>query len=144
MTRKTLCLFLPVLFFLGCTSGPRPIEYGADKCDFCRMTIVDPQFAAQLVTSKGRVYKFDAIECMLDMLEQDPEKEYSHVLVCDFSGRGELIAAQSCTYLISRQMPSPMGAFLSAHARKEDAELFQQNNGGDLYSWEELQRHRRQ
>jgi len=142
MTNKTAYILLVVSILLGCTAGPKPIEYGADKCDFCRMTIVDRQFAAELVTSKGRVYKFDAIECLLDWTEQNPETEIHVSLVNDYTGQGELVDATGCTYLISKQLPSPMGAFLSAYARGADAELYKERNEGELYSWEELRRHR--
>ena len=64
-----------LLLFAACSPQPRPIEYGTDLCDFCRMTIVDKQHAAELVTDKGRVYKFDAIECMVNYLEQNDKIE---------------------------------------------------------------------
>ena len=41
-------------------TGPVPIKYGRDTCDFCRMIISDPRFAAQIRGGPGhKAYKFD-------------------------------------------------------------------------------------
>jgi copper chaperone NosL len=54
---------------------------------------------------------------------------------------GELIDAREASYLISQEIPSPMGEFLSAFVSKENAELAKQENGGELLTWQELQDH---
>ncbi|HEU5219058.1 MAG TPA: hypothetical protein VFU23_10390 [Gemmatimonadales bacterium] len=53
------------LLVAACAAGgPRPIAYGKEACAFCRMTVSDPRFGAELVTTRGRVYTFDSIECL--------------------------------------------------------------------------------
>ena len=49
-----------------------------------------------------------------------------------------LIDATKATFLISENIPSPMGAFLSAFKNKSDAQKFQAEKGGVLYTWETL------
>tara|TARA_R110002049_G_scaffold308273_1_gene511561 strand:- start:388 stop:624 length:237 start_codon:yes stop_codon:yes gene_type:complete len=49
-----------------------------------------------------------------------------------------LIDATKATFLISENIPSPMGAFLSAFKTEEDAQNMQTKKSGTLYSWEEL------
>ena len=70
MTRfkPTHAAIVTILFLslAACTVAPVPINFGSDGCHFCKMTIVDKQHAAELVTSKGKAYKYDAIECMID------------------------------------------------------------------------------
>jgi copper chaperone NosL len=132
---------LPALFSVllwACSPSPQPIQYGTDKCDFCRMTIVDPPFAAELVTDKGKVYKFDAIECMLQYHQAAADKSFAMRLVNQYPDGGTLQAAEGCTYLISPNLPSPMGAGLSAFADRDSAEEYQKEKGGQLYSWEAL------
>jgi copper chaperone NosL len=138
MQKLSLSLLL-LLLVVACTPKESPIEYGADKCDFCRMTIVDQQHAAEVVTTKGRVYKFDAIECMLSYREQESDKAFALSLVNDYLASGVLLDATTCTYLISPNIPSPMGANLSAFAMEEKANAFQQEKGGKLYTWTSLQ-----
>ncbi|MGB5288980.1 MAG: hypothetical protein WBN42_10875, partial [Ignavibacteriaceae bacterium] len=59
----SMVFLLPLLFLLAsCGSKPEPINYGKDECEFCRMQISDNRYGAELVTDKGKVYKFDSIE----------------------------------------------------------------------------------
>lgn len=53
----------------ACTPKAQSITYGADMCHFCKMNIVDVQHASEIVTKKGKVFKYDAIECMLNSEE---------------------------------------------------------------------------
>lgn len=122
----------------ACSVEPVPIQYGQDACDFCKMNIVDNQHAAELVTSKGRAFKYDAIECMVGDVEKHEEIGISFLLITDYSSPGELVDAKQATYLVSEAIPSPMGANLTGFADKQTAKRIQQEKGGQLFSWEEL------
>lgn len=139
--KKLLWALSVMLLWGACSPSPKPITYGTDKCDFCRMTIVDPQFAAELVTDKGRVYTFDAIECMVQYRLAAPETSFALLLVNDYLHSGTLQPAENCSYLISPNLPSPMGANLSAFYDRTSAETYQREKEGELYSWEELLAH---
>lgn len=130
--------FTLMLLASSCTIGPKPINYGSDGCHFCSMTIVDKQHAAQFVTKKGKVFKFDAAECMMNHLNEIDETTVSLFLVNDYNTPGELIDATKATYLISKNIPSPMGEYLTAFEIKETAEKAQADNEGELFTWEEL------
>lgn len=128
-------------FFLvmACGKTAQPINYGSDGCDFCRMTIVDKAHVAQLVTPKGKNFKFDAIECMAHYLNgQEKDQNYHLMLVADLSNLGETIDAKSAVYIISNKIPSPMGAFLSAVKTESEAEKIIAENGGAIYNWNEI------
>ena len=58
---KRLSLLIILCSFFSCSKTPQPINYGTDMCHFCQMTIVTKTHAAQMVTTKGKQYKFDAI-----------------------------------------------------------------------------------
>jgi len=106
------------------------------------MTIVDRQHASQVVTAKGRAYKYDAIECMVHALQDEfKDTEMAYYLVADFNKPGELIDATKATYLVSEQLQSPMGANLSAFLNEEAGKKAQEKFTGDIYSWKEIQDH---
>jgi len=126
------------LLVMGCSIGPEPIIYGTDGCHFCSMTIVDRQHAAQIVTKKGKAFKFDAVECMVNHLKDIDLSTIALYLVNDYQAPGELIDAKKATFLISKDIPSPMGEYLSAFPIKAEAENIEAENNGKLYSWEEL------
>jgi len=127
-----------VVCITACNIGPQPIEYGKDGCHYCKMTIVDRNHASQLITNKGKVFKFDAIECMMHYTEENLNIEFAHYLVCDFNNPGALIDATNTTYLISEKISSPMGAYLSGFETEEAAEKTKAEYGGELYNWNEL------
>ncbi len=141
MKKQFVLLFLPVLFLLACNISPQPINYGEDACHYCTMTIVDHQHAAQIVTDKGKAYKFDAIECMLNYLRENEDINPELYLVNDFMNPGQLIDATKATYLISKNISSPMGAYLSAFQTKEAADKTKMKYEGKLYTWEEILDH---
>lgn len=128
-----------LLLALGCSTGPKPIAYGEVGCHSCSMTVVDRQHAAQLITDKGKVYVFDAIECLVNVLQSENAPAVGQLWVNDYNRPADLIDARSATFLISPAIPSPMGAYLSAFASTEEAEQAQQDHGGQLYDWEALQ-----
>ena len=135
---KFLAGMLILLYMVACSAKPQPIDFGNDNCQFCDMTIMDNKHAAELVTVKGKVFKFDAIECMLRYIARTDKQEYAYQLISDYSSPGELVIAEQSMYLISKNLPSPMGAFLSGFLSDEAANLAMEENGGALYNWEQI------
>ncbi len=135
---KVNILFILVLFTAACTVGPSEINYGKEACHFCKMTIVDNQHAAEIVTAKGKAFKFDAIECMINDLKKRDESEIALFLINDYANPGNLIDARPATYLISEAIPSPMGAFLSGFGSRETALAVKDEKGGEIYDWQAI------
>ncbi|CAH8281309.1 copper chaperone NosL [Mariniflexile fucanivorans] len=135
-----LIMALP-LFLISCNVSPKAINYGNDGCHFCKMTIVDKVHAAEIVTKKGKVYMFDASECMVHFMDEFDANEVELYLSNDYNEPEALIDATKATFLISKNIPSPMGAFLSAFKTKAEAEKVQAEKGGTLYTWDELLAH---
>jgi copper chaperone NosL len=127
-----------LLLIFSCNVSPKAIDYGHDGCHFCKMTIVDKAHAAEIVTKKGKVYKFDATECMLNFLADFDTSEIELYLSSNYTEPEALIDATKAIFLISQNIPSPMGAFLSAFKSNDEAKKFQSEQGGTLYTWEEL------
>lgn len=125
---------------LACSPEPRDIEYGQDLCAYCKMTVVDAQYGAEVVTTKGRVYVFDAIECMVHFTQEKTDIEYAHVLVNHYTEPGVLNDAKESGYLICEALPSPMGAFLNALPTMEEAKTLRDSKGGEVYNWDELKK----
>ena len=133
-------ILIPVLLLcISCSIEPVPIEYNVDLCDNCKMIIANERFGAELVTTKGRAYKFDALECLLPMLKENGPDHYKYILATDYTNARKFIEAEKATYLISKDLPSPMGAFLSAYSDPEEAEKMKGVKGGKIYTWKELQ-----
>jgi|SRR5690606_14260754 len=114
---------------LSCSRQPEPIKYGEDSCNYCGMTIVSQAHSAQAVSGKGKQFKYDAIECMMnDMVQNPTELAIKHV--ANYSNPGEMIDAETAGYVISDTINSPMGANLAA--------VKIVNDNDNLITWEEL------
>ena len=136
--KKAIFILIGVAMIAGCKPSPQPINYGTDLCNHCQMTIVARQHAGAAVTKKSKVYKFDAIECMVNYVNVHQEPEWAILLAGDYNRPGEMTDALAGSYLISKAIPSPMGAYLSAFASKEEAEKVQSEKGGEIYDWSQL------
>lgn len=133
---KNLLIFSAgLLLLLSCDIKPVKINYGKDGCHYCSMTIVDNQHAAEILNDKGKAFKYDAIECMLNDLKTRPSSEIGMILVNDYNNPGELVFADEATYLISQGIPSPMGAFLSAGKDSSQILALKESEGGEIYTW---------
>ncbi len=98
------------LLLLACSSGPVPIAYDQDGCDYCRMQISDPRYGGELITRTGKVHKFDSIECLASFYAtlQDSASVRS-LWVSDYRMPGTLIPAREALYIHHEGPGSPMG-----------------------------------
>ncbi|MCO6485501.1 MAG: nitrous oxide reductase accessory protein NosL [Saprospiraceae bacterium] len=135
------CLTVVALMAMACDSTPRDIDYGSDMCVYCKMSIVDQQHAARAVSDKGKVFMFDAIECLVPFIASQEGSSWKSLEVNDYDKPGTLIPAESSYYLISRSLPSPMGAFLNGFASRERALEMQKTHEGQVYAWDDLIQH---
>jgi copper chaperone NosL len=113
MIKNLFIIFLFSFCLMGCGANPEPIVFGEDQCIYCKMKIADPRFGGELVTSKGKVFKFDAIECLLPYMEELENVAFAHILGIAYDDPGQLIPVKELTFVISEEYPSPMGAHLA-------------------------------
>ncbi len=129
------------LFLLAsCSKEVAQIKYGTDQCENCKMTLTDKKYGALIYTQKGKSFKFDAAECLLDYVKENKisESEIDKYFVINLTEPGELINAAETIFLISPELRSPMGENISAFKNKADAEKYQTEFGGEIFSWDEL------
>lgn len=124
----------------SCSVEPQPIAYGQAGCEHCKMTITDPRYGAEIVTTTGKAFFFDSIECMVAYLQEQEgmQEKAALLLVTDFHNPHSLIAADKATYLQSEQLPSPMGMYLTALAEGGVAQEMLNNHAGRTLSWSEV------
>lgn len=141
MLKKILLPLILSLSWIACTPEIVPIDYGADNCDNCMMTISDQRYGAELLTQKGKAYKFDAIECLaaFHINPANAKLEIHSLWVTEFSNPGGLIRAEEATFLKSTTLKSPMGLYLSGHATKQAAQAVQAGHEGELLNWPQVE-----
>lgn len=137
MARITFIVSL-LLMCCSCKVEPQPIDFGQDNCAYCTMTIVDRRYAAQYVSDKGKVAKFDAVECMIRFLEPVATDKIGLILCTDYTSPGTLLDATKASFLVSPEFPSPMGANLTAFKSTNKALETKGKATGQVYSWTEI------
>ncbi|CAN5477212.1 hypothetical protein BH10BAC4_BH10BAC4_13130 [soil metagenome] len=131
---------LVVTLLASCSAEPEPIAYGKDSCHTCKMTLVDNRFGAEIVTKKGKVYKFDDMTCMINFYNsgQEKEEDMAFRLAVDFNIPGQLVNAQEAFYSKSPEIKSPMGGQVAAFSTKEQFQNRNEEWHGILLTWGEL------
>ena len=131
--------FLLVLL-TSCSNQPEPISYGEDECEFCKMMVMDKRYGAELVTDKGKIYKFDSIECLVDYIDNKKlsKENYSSVWVGNYANPGNLIDASRAIYLKNDELRSPMGLNVLAVENQGQFDSIYKECSGKQLSWDNL------
>lgn len=125
----------------SCSAQTEPINYGKDNCSFCKMTIMDKKFGSELVTKKGKVFKFDDISCMYKYLKTNnkSESDYSFMVISQFEKPHELIDVKKVIFITSPQFKSPMMGNTAAFVDEKKVETIMKNDtAAKVNTWQEL------
>jgi copper chaperone NosL len=133
--RRAIASVLLLLLAACGARGPEPIALGVDGCDFCRMTISDARFGGEAVTSKGRVHKFDSIECLAGWARTAPAGSVRALNVIDTQHPGTIVPADSAGFIKGGFMNSPMGRSIVGFASPKAAEEQRTMLGGTVLTW---------
>lgn len=129
---------LPMALLWSCQPKEQSIDYGVEACSYCRMNIVDERYGSQLISTTGKTYSFDAIECMLHYKQEQTDTEWKLELVTDFNLPAKLIPAQEVMVVRTKTLPSPMGMYLTAVKGEAEAQELLNTHKGELYSYPEV------
>jgi len=134
-----------LLFTLGqilfsCSAGPEPFQYGKDICYTCKMGIVDPKFGCQLITTKGKNFKFDDVVCLSRFIKSGSveEKDIKQQVVINFEKENDFLDLNKTFFVVAPGIKSPMGSHAAAFADKEAAVKFNGTVTGTILTWKEL------
>lgn len=130
---KTFLLFICTAVLFSCNVEPQTFNYGKDYCQFCKMTLMEPKFAAQIVTKKGKVFKFDDISCMVKYMnvEGSDVETHAHVVANDYNTT-KFLNVSEAAFVQADEYRSPMGGNTAAFS-KSPASL-----KGPVLTWKEI------
>ncbi len=144
IVKKTLIIIATLSlnsFLVSCSVEPQPFNYGKDACYFCKMTLVDSKFGAQIVTKKGKIYKFDDVSCLVNFLhtQEIQEEEIDNIYFADFAKPNMLVEKDKAYFLKSTEIKSPMASGIAVFSSQTDLEKLMETYQGSVISWSELQ-----
>jgi copper chaperone NosL len=136
---KNILLLFASIFMLSCTSNePKPIKLNVDACEFCKMTISNGKFGAELLTKKGRYYKFDDLSCMLLYAKKNTNMQVQSFFVNDYVKDNTLIPAEQSFYLKGEKINSPMRGNFAAFTTEKDQNTFQETLDAKTLTWQQV------
>jgi copper chaperone NosL len=124
----------------SCKTQPQPFAYGKDICDDCKMTIMDPKFGGEIITKKGRIYKFDDSHCMVHFLKAGSVKEsdIAQTVFVDHDNEKNFLNVKSSYFVVSGQLKSPMNGNAGCFPSLEVAEQKAKELNGVVKNWDQL------
>jgi copper chaperone NosL len=136
--RRTVAAATAALAACG-TADPHMAYDGSESCDFCRMAITDARFGAQLVTTTGKTYRFDSVECLASYYAQTREGGTVRSLwVSNFANPGSFVPAEDARFVRARGPEgSPMGLGLAAFGAAPDDTVLRREYG-ELLDWSDV------
>jgi copper chaperone NosL len=127
------------MIMASCAKSPEPIICGSDACENCKMTISDPKFGAELITGKGKIYKFDSIECLAAYSVAIKAEEIHSGWVTNYLQPENFININNTLFLVSENLKSPMGLNISAFSEQAGIEKTKEEFGGKVLKWKDVQ-----
>jgi len=128
-----------MLFCLSaCSQNAEPIKYGKDNCSHCNMTIMKSNFGGEMVTKKGKVYKFDDAGCLQDFLAEKKigQGEVGKIYLNDID-KGQLVDSEQLIIVKNNSFRTPMASGIFA-VKKENANAYLDKTGSsevDISEW---------
>lgn len=127
-----------LLLMASCSRQPVPIKYNKDNCDYCQMTIADSRFAAELMTDKGKVFKFDDLACMLNYKLENKSSKFIGNFVNEFIQPNQMIPLESSFVIQGERVGSPMGGNMAAFSNRDSAVAYSYRLNAELKPLGEL------
>jgi copper chaperone NosL len=136
-------LFFLIIAFSSCTTKPAPFNYGKEACSYCKMTIMSPHFGGEIITKKGRIYKFDDLHCIIGFLRSDEIRKtnVAQTLLINYKKNDEFLNAATSTYVVSEELHSPMNSNAAAFDSRQAAAGTASSLKGVIKTWQELYYH---
>ena len=135
-----LTISLGFIFLSSCSAEPEPFKIGTDICHLCKMGIADTRFGGEIITDKGKVYKFDDIGCMIRFTKAGSidQKNISRTLVMNYEKQNEFIDVDKAVLLSNELTKSPMGFNVAAFLNEDAATKLITGTNGKIITWTEL------
>lgn len=131
-------LFASLIIFSCNNTEPKAIKLNSDSCEFCKMTISNGKFGAEVITQKGRHYKFDDMSCMIQYVKDNPQVKYTSFYVNDYLQDNALIPAEHSFYLKGGNINSPMRGNMAAFSTQAEANEYKQKLNAETRTWAQI------
>nr|HMT30720.1 nitrous oxide reductase accessory protein NosL [Bacteroidia bacterium] len=129
---------MAILLLASCGNVEKePIALNKEHCDNCQMVISDPRFAAELITTKGRIYKFDDITCMKSFINSK-KGDYRSYFISDYLPPHGLHNVKEMIFIQGTGIKAPMGGTVAAFSDEASALKYSEQLSAKIISYDTL------
>lgn len=121
-----------LLFLAACggeADGPAPLDTKNEACAWCRMSVSDLRFAAQLTAPGHEPKFFDDAGCLRDWLKEPREDAPWTAWVSDHRTK-EWVKAADAVFVLDPAVQTPMNSGIVAWASTASREMDPAGKGG--------------
>ena len=138
---RTYILIIVAFFIISCNTEPQPLVPGKDECHFCKMPVADTKYGAEIITVKGKIYKFDDIICMINFLKSGLNKneKVKDVLAVNYFTNQKLMDVNESVFLKNANFRTPMNSGIAAFESPDQAKTFLNEIQSETLNWQQLQ-----
>lgn len=136
---KVLILVVCSFMFFSCGDDKAvPIKLNVDNCDYCKMGIADGKYGAEVITQKGRVYKFDDIACMTSYCKENHTTKFKGYYIHDHAQENILIPAETAFFITGGAIKTPMHGEVVGFSEEDKAKEFLIKYGAEKVEWKDV------
>ncbi|OQP47409.1 hypothetical protein A4H97_07880 [Niastella yeongjuensis] len=105
------------------------------------MTILDQRFGGEVITKKGKVFKFDDIHCITSFLKSGSTEKtnVAGIFLLDYTAQKKFVPANESFLLQGNELHSPMGGNTAAFVNEANRQQAKQQVNGTNAQWNEIQ-----
>lgn len=136
-TGTVAMILLLCISLTSCSAKPEPIVAGKDQCVDCKMTISDVKFSAEIISKKGKIYKFDDVHCLLSFMKKKEldTTDVKGYYFTDFNNPKELLHLNEAIFFKSDDFKSPMSGNTAAFSNENAVTQIQEHFKGEKIKW---------
>ena len=101
---------------------------------------MDPKFAGEIISKKGKIYKFDDAHCLVHFLKAGNIKtaDISQTVFIDYENNKNFLDINSLFFVVSPKLKSPMNGNAAAFVDKSSAARIARETDGEIKEWASL------
>lgn len=136
----TMILLACSVFMTSCSTNPSPITAGTDQCNSCKMTISDAKFSSEIISKKGKIFKFDDMHCLRAFLndKQLDTADVKAYYFTNFDDPKALLSLNKAFFFKSTDFKTPMGGNIAVFASESAIQKIQEHFAGTKLQWADV------
>ena len=101
---------------------------------------MEPRFGAEIITKKGKIFKFDDAHCVANYISNKKidQNNIKQTLFIDYSTESSFVKGEEAWFVVSPKLKSPMNSNAAAFPSRDAADKKAAKVSGAVKNWKSL------